>query len=66
MTTDRSYRQGMTHEKALSILVDNAGIQFDPEIVATFLMLPREILTDQSFPDNSAREIEQFETVDVG
>jgi putative nucleotidyltransferase with HDIG domain len=66
MTTDRSYRQGMTHEKALSILVDNAGIQFDPEIVATFLMLPREILTDQSFPDNSAREIEQFETVAVG
>ena len=62
MTTDRSYRSGMTHEKALSILVDNAGIQFDPEIVATFLMLRREILVGQT---NSATEVEQFEPVAV-
>ena len=66
MTTDRSYRQGMTHEKAFSILVENAGIQFDPEIVATFLMLPREILTGHSATDDSAKELEQLEEVTAG
>ena len=66
MTTNRSYRRGMTHEKALSNLVDNAGIQFDPEFVATFLMLPREILTGQCSPANSASELELLETAAVG
>jgi putative nucleotidyltransferase with HDIG domain len=59
MTTDRSYRQGMTHEKALSILIDNAGIQFDPEIVATFVMLPREILTGPPVVENSLKLMEE-------
>jgi putative nucleotidyltransferase with HDIG domain len=59
MTTDRSYRQGMTHEKALSILIDNAGIQFDPEIVATFVMLPREILTGPPVVENSLQLMEE-------
>jgi HD-GYP domain-containing protein (c-di-GMP phosphodiesterase class II) len=45
MTTDRSYRHGMTHEKAISILEENAGIQFDPHIVEIFVDLPREVLT---------------------
>jgi putative nucleotidyltransferase with HDIG domain len=66
MTTDRSYRQGMTHEKALSILVENAGIQFDPEFVATFLMLPRELLTGHPASADSASELEQLEPVSVG
>ena len=66
MTTNRSYRQGMTHERALSILADNAGVQFDPEIVATFLMLPREILIGHSAPDSSTYKIEQLEEVAVG
>jgi putative nucleotidyltransferase with HDIG domain len=66
MTTDRSYRQGMTHEKAFSILVDNAGIQFDPEIVATFLMLPRDVLTRQSSRASSTAAMEQLEEVEVG
>ena len=45
MTTDRSYRHGMTHEKAISILMEFAGTQFDPRIVDVFVNLPREILT---------------------
>jgi len=45
MTTDRSYRRGMSHEKAISILMENASIQFDPRIVAAFVALPREVLT---------------------
>lgn len=47
MTTNRSYRRGMSHERAISILVENAGIQFDPRIVATFCALPRQILTGE-------------------
>lgn len=49
MTTNRSYRRGMTHEKAVSILVENAGIQFDPSIVSVFIALPLDMLQ----PDNS-------------
>ena len=48
MTTDRSYRRGMTHEKAISILVENSGIQFDPRVVATFIELPVEVLTREA------------------
>ncbi len=48
MTTDRSYRRGMTHEKAISILIENAGIQFDPRIVDIFVALPLGILNKQT------------------
>lgn len=48
MTTDRSYRRGMTHEKAISILIEFAGIQFDPKIVETFVSLPLEAITKHS------------------
>ncbi len=48
MTTDRSYRRGMMHEKAISILVEYSGIQFDPRIVATFAALPVEVLTREA------------------
>lgn len=40
MTTDRSYRRGMTHERAISILIENAGIQFDTRLVDAFINLP--------------------------
>ena len=33
MTTDRPYRQGMAHEKALAILAAGAGTQWDPACV---------------------------------
>jgi HD-GYP domain-containing protein (c-di-GMP phosphodiesterase class II) len=44
MTTDRSYRSSMTAEKAISILIENAGTQFDPNIVPIFIALPVEVL----------------------
>lgn len=44
MTTNRSYRREMTHEEAVSILVENAGIQFDPNIVLVFTALPLAVL----------------------
>lgn len=51
MTTDRSYRRGMTHERAISILVEYAGIQFDPRIVEVFIHLPQELLTRHADPE---------------
>ncbi|HEY3826367.1 MAG TPA: HD-GYP domain-containing protein [Bryobacteraceae bacterium] len=36
MTTDRPYRQGMNHEKAISVLREFAGTQFDPRVVEVF------------------------------
>ena len=48
MTTDRAYRRGMTHEKAISILNEYAGRQFDPDIVVVFTALPRELLAVHS------------------
>lgn len=44
MTTNRSYRKGISHERAIAILIENAGIQFDPEIVQVFANLPQELL----------------------
>ena len=59
MTTNRSYRRGMSHERAISILMENAGIQFDPRIVATFIALPHEVLTRQLDSTERANEQEQ-------
>ncbi|MBI2913813.1 MAG: HD domain-containing protein, partial [Chloroflexi bacterium] len=43
MTTDRPYRQGMSHQEAVEILRDGAGHQWDPTIVrVTLEMLPAE------------------------
>jgi HD-GYP domain-containing protein (c-di-GMP phosphodiesterase class II) len=56
MTTDRSYRRGMTHEKAISILVENAGVEFDPSIVPIFIALLQEILSPKSAHSLAATE----------
>jgi HD-GYP domain-containing protein (c-di-GMP phosphodiesterase class II) len=37
ITSDRPYRRGMSGEAGLRILVENAGTQFDPAAVATFV-----------------------------
>ena len=37
MTTDRPYREAMSHEEAQSILRDGGGSQWDPTIVTLFL-----------------------------
>ena len=39
MTSDRPYRRGMKHEKAVRIIEENAGTQFDPGIVPVFLQI---------------------------
>ena len=37
MTSDRPYRDAMSHEDAVDQLLDNAGKQFDPEVVECLL-----------------------------
>jgi HD-GYP domain-containing protein (c-di-GMP phosphodiesterase class II) len=37
MTSDRPYRKGLAREEAIRELSDNAGTQFDPDVVKAFL-----------------------------
>jgi HD-GYP domain-containing protein (c-di-GMP phosphodiesterase class II) len=39
MRTDRPYRKALSHEVAVAELVSNAGGQFDPHVVETFVRL---------------------------
>lgn len=39
ITSDRPYRKGSSHRKAIEELVKSADQQFDPEIVCTFLQI---------------------------
>ena len=45
MTSDRAYRTGMPHDKAISILRDGAGTQWDCEAIEAFLAIETEITT---------------------
>ena len=45
MTSDRPYRKGMPLEKALSILQEGAGSQWDAEIGETCLKITPDILS---------------------
>ena len=66
MTTNRSYRSGMTHEAAISELMKYSGIQFDPEIVAAFVKLPSEVITGYSADEEAATVVEEMVEVKVG
>lgn len=56
MTTDRSYRSAMSHERAMSILRENAGRQFDANIVSVFVSLPSDRLTRHAPGDHAEAE----------
>lgn len=43
LTTKRVYKDALTHEEAVSIIKENAGKHFDPDIVNTFLSASRDI-----------------------
>ena len=47
MRTDRSYRRALAHEAARAELLANAGRQFDPQIVATFLAIVDPVFSAQ-------------------
>lgn len=50
MTTNRSYRSGMTHQRAIEILVEYAGRQFDVRLVDAFINLPFAVLNEEAAP----------------
>lgn len=56
MTTDRSYRSAMSHQRATSILRENAGRQFDAEIVSVFLGVPLALLRRNVSEESSKAE----------
>ncbi|AUD64057.1 hypothetical protein BK010_10335 (plasmid) [Tenericutes bacterium MO-XQ] len=39
MTSDRPYRKKMSHQEAVTELIDNKGTQFDPKIIDIFLSI---------------------------
>jgi putative nucleotidyltransferase with HDIG domain len=41
MTSNRPYRKALTYDDARAEIVKYSGIQFDPEVVAVFLSIPR-------------------------
>jgi len=49
MTSDRPYRKGMTPDRARAILQENAGTQFDLDVVAAFARLHPERIHDQDW-----------------
>jgi putative nucleotidyltransferase with HDIG domain len=65
MTTKRSYRRGMTHARAIRELFENAGSQFDPQVVVVFARLPRHIENGQPLPSEDDAQKGQFEIVEA-
>lgn len=43
LTSDRAYRKGMNFEKAIEIIKENSGTQFDPKVVESFLRISHNI-----------------------
>jgi HD-GYP domain-containing protein (c-di-GMP phosphodiesterase class II) len=44
MTSDRAYRAGMPHDKAIGILREGAGSQWDSEVVSAFVSVVDDIM----------------------
>jgi HD-GYP domain-containing protein (c-di-GMP phosphodiesterase class II) len=58
MTSDRAYRKGMSHDRAISILVECSGTMFESRVVDALVSIPHTIIarnsnqtTLQSSPD---------------
>ena len=66
MTSDRSYRRGMSHEQAIHELIRYSGTQFDPRVVELFVKLPREIVTGEPLPLEDRSQLAEFQTVEAG
>lgn len=43
ITTERVYKAAMPHERAVAIIVESSGTQFDPDVVEAFLACESEI-----------------------
>jgi HD-GYP domain-containing protein (c-di-GMP phosphodiesterase class II) len=63
MTSDRSYRRGLAHERAIEVLREYAGTQFDPRIVEQFARLPRHLLAPQRETPKATERLEKWEVM---
>ena len=61
MVNDRSYRKGMSPERAKKQISDNAGKQFDPYLAAEFLTLLEEDPTLALGSKTDSEEVQVFE-----
>src|SRR4051794_21209458 len=52
MTTTRPYRAALPHDHAMAELVENAGTQFDPEVVAAMVRVIAEAPAEPSTQDH--------------
>jgi putative nucleotidyltransferase with HDIG domain len=66
MTTDRSYRRGMTRDEAVRQLFKYAGTQFDPRIVEVFAKLPHRTIAGLPIMVVDREMLAQLESVVAG
>jgi putative nucleotidyltransferase with HDIG domain len=69
MTSSRSYRPAMSPLKAINIIVEEAGVQFDGDVVRAFIRALKSKAIDLSAVEQAARTApaqEQHEQVDEG
>jgi putative nucleotidyltransferase with HDIG domain len=66
MTSNRSYRRGMTHEQAMHELFKHSGTQFDPRVVEMFAKLPREIVIGQPLQAEDGDQFTELEAMKAG
>lgn len=57
MTSNRAYRHGLPHDRAIEILREGAGVQWDAHIVETFLRIIDEILEIRDNYQRHARPV---------
>ncbi len=54
LTSNRSYRSAWTHERALDVIIQDAGTHFDPEIVHAFLQIIDGVVQEMAQEDQAA------------
>lgn len=58
----RVYKQGYSHPQVMELILQNSGVQFDPDVVAAFMEKNEEFLkVSQSFSDEAEPEAEHVQ-----
>jgi len=60
IASDRVYRKGVGQQKALDEIVQNAGSQFDPELVEVFLRAMAKIAEENGKASNNSDDLEEI------
>ena len=57
LTAKRVYKNAMTHDVAKSLIVDESGVHFDPDVVAAFLEAEQDFINVQrGFADEESAD----------